>query len=117
MTRFYANLLIAMILLTFVGQTVASVVRVCDMPHVTTASMQHADMASDHNMDEMDCCHEEGNNSHDCGCPVSACSVHSLLPIDSLVVHRVKQSERVQQLSNSLLIYYPRSLYRPPITA
>lgn len=59
MTRLSGYLLIAMMLLTFVGQSVASVAMVCDMPHASMQMDHHANMSADSDMSDMDCCHED----------------------------------------------------------
>ncbi len=66
MQRIYCILLTLTLLLTFVGQAVASVSMVCDMPHTnmaTHASMQHSEMAMSDDADtttmSMDCCSEQ----------------------------------------------------------
>ena len=48
---------------------------------------------------------------------VCACTAHSLLPLNDLVVKSIKQSEKVTVLGASQLSFHASSLYRPPITA
>ena len=52
MTRLSSYLLIAMMLLTFVGQSVASVAMVCDMPHASMQMEHHANMSAGSDMSE-----------------------------------------------------------------
>ena len=66
MTRLSSYLLIAMMLLTFVGQSVASVAMVCDMPHASMQMDHHANMNADSDMSDMDCCHEDVMDNSDC---------------------------------------------------
>ena len=117
MTRLSSYMLIAMMLLTFVSQSVASVSMVCDMPHASMAMNHHADMDNDNDMSDMDCCHEDTMDSDDCACPFNACTAHSLLPLNSTVMNANKQSEKVRLFNVSQRSYPIRSLYRPPITA
>ena len=120
MTRLSSYLLIAMMLLTFVGQSVASVAMVCDMPHGSMQMDHHANMNADSDMSDMsdmDCCHEDAMDNSDCACPFNACTAHSLLPLNDLVVKSIKQSEKVTVLGASQLSFHVSSLYRPPITA
>lgn len=117
MTRLSGCLLIAMMLLTFVGQSVASVAMVCDMPHASMQMDHHANMSADSDMSDMDCCHEDVMDNSDCACPFNACTAHSLLPLNDLVVKSIKQSEKVTVLGASQLSFHASSLYRPPITA
>lgn len=75
MTRLSSYLLIAMMLLTFVGQSVASVAMVCDMPHGSMQMDHHANMNADSDMSDMsdmDCCHEDAMDNSDCACPFNA---------------------------------------------
>ncbi|MCQ8883510.1 hypothetical protein NQS96_17180 [Pseudoalteromonas shioyasakiensis] len=119
MTRLSSYLLIAM-MLTFVGQSVASVAMVCDMPHGSMQMDHHANMNADSDMSDMsdmDCCHEDAMDNSDCACPFNACTAHSLLPLNDLVVKSIKQSEKVTVLGASQLSFHASSLYRPPITA
>lgn len=117
MTRLSSYLLIAMMLLTFVGQSVASVAMVCDMPHASMQMDHHANMNADSDMSDMDCCHEDAMDNSDCACPFNACTAHSILPLSDLVVKSIKQSEKVTVLGASQLSFHVSSLYRPPITA
>lgn len=117
MTRLSSYLLIAMMLLTFVGQSVASVAIVCDMPYASMQMDHHANMDADSDMSDMDCCHEDVMDKSDCACPFNACTAHSLLPLNDLVVKSIKQSEKVTVLGASQLSFHVSSLYRPPITA
>jgi len=77
MTRLSSYLLIAMMLLTFVGQSVASVAMVCDMPNASMQMDHHANMNADSDMSDMDCCHEDAMDNSDCACPFNACTAHS----------------------------------------
>ena len=124
MQRIYCILLTLTLLLTFVGQAVASVSMVCDMPHMnmaTHASMQHSDMAMSNDADtttmSMDCCSEQGTLTQDCSCPMSACSSHSVLHVNSLFIASKLPSEKVQHAVIQHQVNFARSLYRPPMPA
>ena len=124
MQRIYCILLTLTLILTFVGQAVASVSMVCDMPHMnmaTHASMQHSDMAMSNDADtttlSMDCCSEQGTITQDCSCPMSACSSHSVLHVNSLFIASKLPSEKVQHAVIQHQANFARSLYRPPMPA
>ena len=124
MQRIYCILLTLILLLTFVGQAVASVSMVCDMPHTnmaTHASMQHSKMAMSDDADtttlSMDCCSEQSTLTQDCSCPMSACSSHSALHVNSLFIASKLSSEKVQHAVVQHQANFARSLYRPPMPA
>jgi len=107
-----------------VGQAVASVSMVCDMPHTnmaTHASMQHSEMAMSDDADtttlSMDCCSEQSTLTQDCSCPMSACSSHSALHVNSLFIASKLPSEKVQHAVIQHQVNFARSLYRPPMPA
>jgi len=122
--RIYCILLTLTLLLTFVGQAVASVSMVCYMPHTnmaTHASMQHSKMAMSDDADtttlSMDCCSEQSTLTQDCSCPMSACSSHSALHVNSLFIASKLPSEKVQHAVIQHQVNFARSLYRPPMPA
>ena len=124
MQRIYCILLTLTLLLTFVGQAVASVSMVCDMPHTnmaTHASMQHSEMAMIDDADtttlSIDCCSEQSTLTQDCSCPMSACSSHSALHVNSLFIASKLPSEKVQHAEIQHQVNFARSLYRPPMPA
>ncbi|QBJ64013.1 hypothetical protein [Pseudoalteromonas sp. DL-6] len=124
MQRIYCILLTLTLLLTFVGQAVASVSMVCDMPHTNMAtheSMQHSKMAMSDDADtttiSMDCCSEQSTLTQDCSCPMSACSSHSALHVNSLFIASKLPSEKVQHAVIQHQVNFARSLYRPPMPA
>lgn len=124
MQRIYCILLTLTLLLTFVGQAVASVSMVCNMPHTnmaTHASMQHSEMAMSDEADtttmSMDCCSEQSTLTQDCSCPMSACSSHSALHVNSLFIASKLSSEKVQHAVVQHQANFARSLYRPPMPA
>jgi len=126
--RFYSSLLIATLLLTFVGQAVASVAMVCEMPHKSSKALVHSKMdmpKSDfkmhenmsHNMAAMDCCDNENTSKNECKCPMSGCAANSMLNVESLFSITLLESEKVNLSVPSTQITIPRSLYRPPMFA
>ena len=124
MQRIYCILLTLTLLLTFVGQAVASVSMVCDMPHMnmaTHASMQHTQMAMSDDahtsMMAMDCCSDENAVAQDCSCPMSACNSHSALNVNSLFIASKLSSEKVHLAVMQRQPNFARSLYRPPMPA
>lgn len=131
--RFYSSLLIIALLLTFVGQAVASVTMVCEMPHmraqaadtihtpivslnndVTAHSMSHSMV---HSMMKMDCCDDESTPQNDCSCPINGCTASSVLSVDSLFSATLFESEKVNTRIYNTEVNIPRSLYRPPMSA
>lgn len=127
--RFYSSLLMITLLLTFVGQAVASVAMVCEMPHMPTKTAMHAQMpmtqSSDttavasmsENMMQMDCCDDESTPQNDCKCPISGCAANSMLNVDTLFRVILLESEKVNISVFTTQINIPRSLYRPPMSA
>lgn len=123
MQRTYCILLTLTLLLTFVGQTVASVFMVCDMPHMnmaTHASMQptQATMSDDihSSMMDMDCCSDESAVAQECSCPMSACNSHSFLSVNSLFSVSKLPDEKVHLIVTQPPPNFARSLYRPPMS-
>ncbi|WP_213610366.1 hypothetical protein [Pseudoalteromonas sp.] len=123
MQRIYCILLTLTLLLTFVGQAVASVSMVCDMPHMnmaTHASMQHTQMAMSDDahtsMMGMDCCSDENAVAQDCSCPMSACNSHSFLSVNSLFSASKLPDEKVHLIVTQPPPNFVRSLYRPPMS-
>ena len=124
--RFYSSLLMITLLLTFVGQAVASVAMVCEMPMKTAT---HAQMPMTHssdatavasmseNMMQMDCCDDESTPQNDCKCPISGCAANSMLNVDTLFSVTLLESEKVNISVFTTQINIPRSLYRPPMSA
>ncbi|WP_310737003.1 hypothetical protein [Pseudoalteromonas sp. SG43-5] len=117
------------LLLTFVGQAVASVAMVCEMPHLPTKTATHAQMPMTHssdatavasmseNMMQMDCCDDESTPQNDCKCPISGCAANSMLSVDTLFSVTLLESEKVNISVFTTQINIPRSLYRPPMSA
>ncbi|MBB1418905.1 hypothetical protein H5200_09065 [Pseudoalteromonas sp. SG43-7] len=122
MQRIYISLFTVVLLLTLVGQAVASVTMSCDMPHMSQPHATMADSSDMHHdmsagMMNMDCCDDDASANQECGCPMSACSTHSMLNMSVLVTVILTTSEKVQ-------LYIPQnqhriasSLYRPPMPA
>ncbi|KDC50204.1 hypothetical protein DC53_13195 [Pseudoalteromonas fuliginea] len=129
MQRFYSSLLMITLLLIFVGQAVASVAMVCEMPHMPTKTAMHAQMpmtqSSDttavasmsENMMQMDCCDDESTPQNDCKCPISGCAANSMVNVDTLFRVILLESEKVNISVFTTQINIPRSLYRPPMSA
>ncbi|WP_327078211.1 hypothetical protein [Pseudoalteromonas sp. H103] len=126
--RFYSSLLIITLLLTFVGQAVASVAMFCEMPHEGAKTFAHVKMdmpQSDsqihenmsHKMIAMDCCDNESTPKKECKCPMSGCAANSMLNVESLFSVTLLGSEKVSISVPSTQITIPRSLYRPPMFA
>ncbi|MEZ7490196.1 hypothetical protein QO198_01385 [Pseudoalteromonas distincta] len=117
------------LLLTFVGQAVASVAMVCEMPHLPTKTAMHAQMPMTHssdatavasmseNMMQMDCCDDESTPQNDCKCPISGCAANSMLNVDTLFSVTLLESEKVNINVFTTQINIPRSLYRTPMSA
>ena len=126
MQRIYCILLTLTLLLTFVGQAVASVAMVCEMPHEGAKTFAHVKMdmpQSDaqmhenmpHNMMQMDCCDNESTPKNECKCPMSGCAANSMLNVESLFSVTLLGSEKVSISVPSTQITISRSLYRPPM--
>ncbi|WP_232224781.1 hypothetical protein [Pseudoalteromonas sp. S3431] len=117
------------LLLIFVGQAVASVAMVCEMPYMPTKTAMHAQMpmtqSSDttavasmsENMMQMDCCDDESTPQNDCKCPISGCAANSMVNVDTLFRVILLESEKVNISVFTTQINIPRSLYRPPMSA
>ncbi|WP_372762518.1 hypothetical protein [Pseudoalteromonas sp.] len=122
MQRIHIRLLTILLLLTFVGQAVASVAMNCAMPHMApTHAHSHSDASMAHHtaaMMDMDCCEDETLPSkHECSCPVSACSAYSMLSIDAFFIASVVHSEKVLLPLPQNHHHLTSSLYRPPMFA
>lgn len=114
-------------LLTFIGQAVASVSMSCSHEmnmdiHMEFSTMSHGDMPDTHTSmmlesDKqessqdylMDCCQEQ------CKCPMSGCVSLSLL-LDTGVNAEVIAEKKIFQLSLIHQSQINASLYRPPIS-
>ncbi|MDQ9093364.1 hypothetical protein RC083_17430 [Pseudoalteromonas haloplanktis] len=122
MQRIYLSLLTIVLLLTLVGQAVASVTMSCEMPHMShshSSMMDNNDMHHDMSagMMNMDCCDDDTTANQECGCPVSACSAHSMLSMDGLFTTLLSPSEKVQLHTPQNQHRIASSLYRPPMSA
>lgn len=121
MQRIYLSLLTVMLLLTLVGQAVASVTMSCEMPHMSQSQSQpvagdmHHDMPT--GMMNMDCCNDDATNNQECACPMSACSTQSMLSMNSLFTAVLLSAEKVQLYTPQNQHYIASSLYRPPMSA
>ncbi|MEH6395385.1 hypothetical protein [Pseudoalteromonas sp.] len=122
MQRIYLSLLTVVLLLTLVGQAVASVTMSCEMPHMSQSQSQPTDIDDMHHgmsagMMNMDCCDDDATNNQECACPMSACSTHSMLSMGSLFTAVLLSAEKVQLYTPQNQIYIANSLYRPPMSA
>ena len=108
-----------LILLTFIGQAIASASVPCHdmnnmkMTNTQMISMSHASMSdemnSNDNMSSLDCCQQ------DCNCPVgisASITLSTSLSIDSLVI----SEQKIEHYPHLLLAQSLTSLYRPPIS-
>ena len=112
-----------------VGQSVADIVTACSM-HITTATSDHDEhhdmmnhsmlghdmhhsmkIASDHNINQDDCCDTE------CYCPANNCSSVSVIETNSLNLNLFLDSKSVSESSLKQTISSIFNLYRPPILA
>ena len=119
MQHIYRSLLAFCLLLTLVGQAVASVSMSCEMPHMSqTQPAQGSDMHHDMSAGtmNMDCCEGSGTNQ-ECSCPVSACSTHSVLSADRLFTSVSLSPEKVRIYIPQSQAFIASSLYRPPMSA
>jgi len=107
---------VVLVLLTFVGQAVASTAVPChDMKSMDMSqtmmmnhSMDSADMASE-SITALDCCQQ------DCNCPMGlsvSVTLTSLFFVNNLNI----SSQKIEQYTNLLLNQPLTSLYRPPIS-
>jgi len=120
--RIYLSLLTVMLLLTLVGQAVASVTMSCEMPHMSQSQSQATDIDDMHHgmsagMMSMDCCDDDATNNQECACPMSACSTPSMLSMSSLFTAVLLSAEKVQLYTPQNQHYIASSLYRPPMSA
>lgn len=122
MQRIQVSLLIMVLLLTLVGQAVASVTMSCEMPHMSQQQLSHTpnetmhhDMSS--NMMNMDCCDDELGTKQDCSCPITACSSHSILSLNELEIVTSFISDKIQLDTIQNQSRRSSSLYRPPMSA
>lgn len=111
----------------FVGQAVASVSTVCEMPHMSnnplqlSAKMTHADMlnisddATEHSSMKMDCCDTTHSSNKECSCPINACNVNSMLSVNTLMITSAPMSEKVYTTTLQHAFRFGHSLYRPPM--
>lgn len=120
MQRIHISFLTIILLLTLVGQAVASVTMSCEMPHSghvhsssEMSNVMHHTMPA--NMMDMDCCDDSAKQ--ECSCLVSACSAHSALGMDGLFISALSLSEKVQLYTLQNQPYIASSLYRPPMSA
>ena len=119
--RIHQSLLAIVLLLTLVGQAVASVTMSCEMPHMSQSQSQpiaddmHHAMSSV--MMDMDCCDDDATSTQECACPMSACSTHSMLSMGSLFTAVLLSAEKVQLYTPQDQRYIANSLYRPPMSA
>lgn len=106
-------------LLTFVGQAIASVSVECEMPHMG-ASASHAEhhaMQSEHtDTMQMDCCDEEPSNN-DCHCPINGCGGSSILTYYAIFNALALPTEKVTQLNFGVALPPASTLFRPPMFA
>ena len=119
----HKTLLIMLFLLTFVGQSMASSVMSYEMTAMKLENTQQSSMMSHsmHDMDEIsdldysamsdDCC------SQSCDCFVSGCATVAL--VSDILDQHAAINAATQFYLPSVFIYnqFPKSLYRPPITA
>ncbi|MDP2635846.1 MULTISPECIES: hypothetical protein [unclassified Pseudoalteromonas] len=120
--RINQSLLAIVLLLTLVGQAVASVTMSCEMPHMSQAQVQAVDTTDMHHdmssgMMNMDCCDDDATSNQECACPMSACSTHSMLSMESLFTAVLLNSDKVQLYTPQEQHYIASSLYRPPMPA
>ena len=120
--RIQLSLLTIVLFLTLVGQAVASVTMSCEMPHMSQPQSQVFDTTDMHHdmsagMMNMDCCDDDATNNQECACPMSACSTHSMLCMNSLFTAVLLSAEKVQLYTPQNQIYIANSLYRPPMSA
>ena len=122
MQRIHQSLLAIVLLLTLVGQAVASVTMSCEMPHMSQHQSQAVDTTDMHHdvsagMMNMDCCDDDATNNQECACPMSACSTHPMLSMGSLFIAVLQGTDKVQLYTPQNQIYIANSLYRPPMSA
>ena len=122
MQRIYLSILTVVLLLTLVGQAVASVTMSCEMPHMSQAHSQVTDTSDMHHdmpagMMSMDCCDDGATDEQECGCPMSACSTHSMLSMSALFIVTLTTPEKVQLYTPQNQHRIASSLYRPPMSA
>ncbi|KPH65195.1 hypothetical protein [Pseudoalteromonas porphyrae] len=122
MQRIYLSILTVVLLLTLVGQAVASVTMSCEMPHMNQTHSQVTDTSDMHHdipagMMNMDCCDDDATANQECGCPMSACSTHSMLSMNALFSVTLTPPEKVQLYTPQNQHRIASSLYRPPMSA
>ncbi|OUS70565.1 hypothetical protein B5G52_14525 [Pseudoalteromonas sp. A601] len=121
MQRIYLSLLTLVLLLTLVGQAVASVTMSCEMPHMSQSQSQPIADDMHHAMStammDMDCCDDDATSTQECACPMSACSTHSMLSMGNLFTVTLLSTEKVQLYPPQSQHYIASSLYRPPMSA
>ncbi|MGO2350849.1 hypothetical protein [Pseudoalteromonas nigrifaciens] len=123
MQRIYSSLLIIAMLLTLVGQAVASVTMLCEMPHMSQTQHAATNVATEKvhqqmsvSMMNMDCC-DDAATEQECNCPINACSAYSMLSVDGLFSTPLIISEKIQLYSSQNQHHLVSSLYRPPMSA
>ena len=122
MQRFYANLLMLTLLLTFVGQSVASVTMLSGMPSMhakiqVSKNVGKIDVSSQHAMGKMECCEEQSTSKNECSCPINGCTANAMLNIKTLFCFALFQSEKINVSVLSEQTTLPKLLYRPPMPA
>jgi hypothetical protein len=120
------RLIMMFVLLTFVGQTFASVILPCFMPMTTsniTVDKDNRSACHDTNMqmsmttaqsnDAMsdDCCDQT------CYCPVGSCLSVALTMVMPTLKSEVSLFNAATMFTSALMPQYRSSLYRPPIFA
>lgn len=116
------TLLIMLFLLTFVGQSMASSIMSYEMTAMKLENAQIMAMMS-HDMHEMDNGSDVSYSSSDdccsqsCDCFVSGCATVALVSdlLDSQAA--IDTTTQFYLSSTFILNQFPKSLYRPPITA
>lgn len=123
MQRIHSSLLIIAMLLTLVGQAVASVAMLCEMPHMSQAQHAATNVAIEKihqqmsvSMMNMDCC-DDAATEQECNCPINACSAYSMLSVDGLFSTPLIISEKIQLYPSQNQHHLVSSLYRPPMSA
>ena len=123
-----SSLLVTLLMLmTFVGQTMASTTMLCvhESSTADTSKLAHHDndnsadgdthhhgmltMESNEKASEMDCCQEQ------CQCPMNGCFSLSVL-VNNTFNPSLKGEQKITQLSSLALSQINSSLYRPPIS-
>lgn len=122
MQRFYTGLLMLILLLTFAGQSIASVTMKRDMSskYVNMHAFKSVDVtnsSSHHALMKMDCCEEQSASINECSCPINGCMANVMLNIETLLSFALFQSEKIDVFVLSEQTTLPKSLFRPPMPA